>query len=235
MDSLRGQLPNDYIDMLGEIMSEDVTEEKQLCIDLWNKYSDKIQIGSYDHKGVAHYSPSKNKVYFNMEEDMREVMGENTTIFHEIAHLFDSQMGKDKDGWSIGRDGTSYKDDMFNKTIIKEVDDWTKREKKKLKDKIWRTPRIAEVREEIEWQFRDMPAKSKSDISDIVEGATKGKMSFGYGHGKAYWNRVKVSQEAFAEMYSATVNNPDSLEVLKEYLPKSYEVFIEVIKAGISK
>lgn len=37
--------------------------------------------------------------------------------------------------------------------------------------------------------------------------------------------------EAFAEMLSGEMSNPQSLEVIKKYLPKSYEVFEEILKA----
>ena len=52
----------------------------------------------------------------------------------------------------------------------------------------------------------------------------------GVGHGRGYWARTKVNTEAFAEMYSATISSPESLEVIKKYLPKSYDVFSEMLK-----
>ena len=71
-----------------------------------------------------------------------------------------------------------------------------------------------------------------SDLSDILEGATKAKISCGVGHGKSYWDSdgALLATEAFAEMFSATVANPQSLELIKQYLPKSYDKFLEIIK-----
>lgn len=72
------------------------------------------------------------------------------------------------------------------------------------------------------------------DLSDMLEGATGGKISCGVGHGKSYWKTRGVDRalatEAFAEMTSATVTNKESLEVIKQYLPKSYEMYNDMLK-----
>lgn len=72
---------------------------------------------------------------------------------------------------------------------------------------------------------------AKADLSDIVEGATNGKIKAGFGHGTSYWKDArKLSTEAFAEMFDSTVANPEQLEPIKKYLPKSYEIFQEMIE-----
>lgn len=78
------------------------------------------------------------------------------------------------------------------------------------------------------------------DLSDILEGATKGKISCGYGHGKSYWKPIfgveeKLATEAFAEMTSATTVNGKSLETIKRYLPRSYAVYCDMLKDITSK
>ena len=80
--------------------------------------------------------------------------------------------------------------------------------------------------------LRRIPLMARTEISDIFEGATAGKVQAGAGHGKSYWKHGEwtLSTEAFAEMTSATVTNDESLKVLKQYLPKSYDVFIRMLK-----
>lgn len=73
------------------------------------------------------------------------------------------------------------------------------------------------------------------DLSDMLEGATGGKISCGVGHGKSYWGKVMgvdraLATEAFAEMTSATAENAESLETIKKYLPKSYAVYNDMLK-----
>lgn len=74
--------------------------------------------------------------------------------------------------------------------------------------------------------------KTTGDISDIFEGATKGKVIGTGGHSKNYWTTRSVAVEAFAEMFSATTTNPQSLGNIKKYFPKSYDVFNEMLKGA---
>jgi len=72
-----------------------------------------------------------------------------------------------------------------------------------------------------------------TDASDIFQKYTVKYAGidhpFGVGHSKDYFNRkAAVNTEAFAEMYSATVTQSDSLVGLKALLPKSYETFLEM-------
>ena len=74
------------------------------------------------------------------------------------------------------------------------------------------------------------------DLSDILEGATGAKIQCGIGHGAKYWkdrtyNGLSdgLATEAFAEMMDSTFANPESLEMIQKYLPKSYGVFQEML------
>lgn len=83
---------------------------------------------------------------------------------------------------------------------------------------------------EFEKEIRSIPIMGRADISDIVEGATKGKVKGGFGHGNSYWkDSENLSLEAFAEMTDATLTNPEQLLYIKKYLPKSYDVYLEMI------
>lgn len=85
--------------------------------------------------------------------------------------------------------------------------------------------------DKLQREIRAIDAIERADISDILEGATKGKVQCGFGHGKTYWkNDENLATEAFAEMLSGEMSNQKSLEVIKNYLPKSYEVFEEILK-----
>ena len=61
------------------------------------------------------------------------------------------------------------------------------------------------------------------------------KANAGLGHGKNYWKNSVENQsvEAFAEFYASSIANKDSLKVLKNYFPKSYKVYNEIIKEMI--
>lgn len=87
--------------------------------------------------------------------------------------------------------------------------------------------------DEVSREIFAMTDTQKADLSDIFEGATGAKVKGGWGHGKSYWDsgNKALAKEAFAEFYSAHVSNPESLAVLKQYLPKSAAIFEDIIEA----
>lgn len=88
-------------------------------------------------------------------------------------------------------------------------------------------------------EIRSMNDAQKADLSDLFGGATVRKCEDGWGHEKTYW-RPKLSQkgyelkplahEGFAEFFSAYTANPESLEMLRKYLPESTKIFEEMIE-----
>ena len=80
-----------------------------------------------------------------------------------------------------------------------------------------------------------------ADLSDILEGATGAKVQCGYGHGAKYWKDRTIggiadglATEAFAEMTDSTFTNPESLELIKKYLPKSYKIYEEMLEVMLN-
>jgi hypothetical protein len=66
------------------------------------------------------------------------------------------------------------------------------------------------------------------------------------GHSNEYWENndmvsmpniniitIRLSLETFANMASVAVVNPESLKVMREYLPESYKMFVEILKRMI--
>lgn len=86
----------------------------------------------------------------------------------------------------------------------------------------------------VEREVRDVIRSANGDwkahsLSDIVNGASKGKIKPGWGHKDSYWKTTDVSIEAFAEMLEANVSGAESLATLRQYLPKSMAAFDEMI------
>lgn len=79
---------------------------------------------------------------------------------------------------------------------------------------------------------RELTLIQRSDISDMFEPIMPKscQFPFGVGHGVGYWTRRDNGKEAFAEMFSAAVNNPESLEQIKKFFPESYKIFKEMLE-----
>lgn len=86
-------------------------------------------------------------------------------------------------------------------------------------------------------ELRSYDAIAVADLCDIVEGATNAKISVVAGHGAKYWKDRTVggiadglATEAFAEITDSTFANEESLDLIKKYLPKSYDVYKEIVR-----
>lgn len=86
-------------------------------------------------------------------------------------------------------------------------------------------------------ELRSYDAIAVADLCDIVEGATNAKISVVAGHGAKYWKDRTVggiadglATEAFAEITDSTFANKESLDLIKKYLPKSYDVYKEMVR-----
>lgn len=79
---------------------------------------------------------------------------------------------------------------------------------------------------------RELTLIQRSDISDMFEPIMPKscQFPFGVGHGVGYWARHDNGKEAFAEMFSAAVNNAESLEQIKRFFPESYKIFKEILE-----
>lgn len=91
-------------------------------------------------------------------------------------------------------------------------------------------------------EIGEMSNAEKADLSDLFGGATLNKCNDGWGHSKSYWRPkgasedyqlARLAQEGFAEFFSASTANPESLAVLRKYLPESSKIFDEMMKEGL--
>lgn len=175
------------------------------------------------------------------------------TIFHEFGHNISNLIAKSKGGyiwedyadmfesvkytfetWDNGKQIT--KGYNLSKMITEEaktyVDDVFKQLKEEAKKNGLKASSVRKIEayNKVRQEIKDLPLIESWDISDIFGGATNNDIIAYSGHKKSYWNNVSVGCEAFAEMFEATTSNPESLEQIKKYFPKSYEIFEEILK-----
>lgn len=229
----------EFVNHLGRetatIIEKMVDDSREEIKNIWNKFSDQIKISNAEYKGTACCDAggriSVNKNYHTQETKYHAA---NEVIFHESGHSIDRAISNIVEY----RYSTGYKDGLFEKTILQDV----KRYEKKIADRIKSNDELREkysyngkvnishVRSVISKELKNEGFKKTGDVSDIFEGATHGKTTGSGGHGKSYWKNRSVAIEAFAEMFSATITNKDSLGNIQKYLPESYKVFLQMIK-----
>ena len=100
------------------------------------------------------------------------------------------------------------------------------------------TPKFSKklVYEAIQKEICLLTWRERGDLVDMIGGATQNKINFYFGHSTRYWKdgiiagiNNNLATEAFAEMFSATFANPESLKIIQKYLPNSYKVFLEML------
>lgn len=220
---------------------------------IWNKYVTKLGVTSTTSKGTAYYSPMDQGITINLNdvtkdksfvfvasrgiEPYRKAYG---TIFHEFGHNISDLIAKDL-GYTWSDAAVTYKSKKYaghtlNSMLKEEAKDYVNQVWKDLKDEAKKqglkasSVRKYEAYAKITKEIRNLPVIAGGDISDMWEGATKASVRGFMGHGKTYWNYHEPGVEAFAEMFDATVNNPDSLAAIKTYFPKTYEIFLEILE-----
>ena len=229
---------------------------------VWDAYEGKIKVADPHHNGGAYCQGDSIYVGINGDAKGRKYFAPYSTTFHESGHAIDglaAQLGTANGQWHFS---STYKDGLFPKTIKEEVDDWVKSILSDMKahktdfqywvDQGWITKEWAEYYasqtnlkitksmafDAVKREIQGLEPLQMCDISDILEGATRGKIRCGVGHGGgSYWTTrtwkgidYGLGTEAFAEMTSATMTNPESLATIKKYLPKSYALYEEMLE-----
>lgn len=89
----------------------------------------------------------------------------------------------------------------------------------------------------LEHEVRMLPDVERGRLSNVLSGATKGKINCGYGHANKYWRdgmingvNTNLACEAAAEFFDTSMANKAGLETMKRYLPESYNVFCEMLE-----
>lgn len=89
----------------------------------------------------------------------------------------------------------------------------------------------------LEYEVRKLPDVERGRLSNVLSGATKGKINCGYGHTNKYWRdgmingvNTNLACEAAAEFFDTSMANKTGLGTMKKYLPESYNVFCEMLE-----
>ena len=107
-------------------------------------------------------------------------------------------------------------------------------ELKRLRHQFGEEAMVKQIREDT----ANLSRQDKGDISDILSGLGF-DYPLGVGHSQKYWNNYKKwkgeirsprNSEAFAEMTSAAINNPEAVKLFKKYFPETWKKFNKIVK-----
>jgi hypothetical protein len=97
-------------------------------------------------------------------------------------------------------------------------------------------PSLSKARKLVAVQLSSLPRDTTIAVSDIMNGATLGKVRDGWFHpGEGYWDLAgeHLATEAFAEMFAAHISTPQAWETALIYFPESCAMFETMLKEAM--
>ena len=195
-----------------------------------SRYGKGMRMDCYADTG-GYYSPADNKIHFNINKPRAESIDfgykkNMVTFFHETGHWLDyNALGEGK----TIRDGLPKLKALLEKDALDYVNLFQGKKgtiKNFLRNSQQEKKLMTEISKDI-WKN----SSTNSNISDIFEGVTNGKIVDGYGHGKAYWKRSgQLEKEAVAEMFETLATGGVRKEAMQKYFPNAYKYFESYIK-----
>ena len=208
---------------------------------VWDKYEDKIEIGKMSSKNMF-YNPDDGKLYLSHARIKKDTDTHKAyeVFFHESAHLFDI---KDNKHTFLAHSAVNkeYADTLIsegNAFIEKLADDFLESKLDSFGFKSLSEAKKAGVavsnakKLELYENFIDQyEMVDTASIQDMIQGTCGNDFLYQVGHSKTYYNdKDNIPIEAFAEMFSAEMANPNALKLIREIFPKSYEIFKKICK-----
>lgn len=214
---------------------------------IWNKYQNKFKTSSATYTGnMAFYSPSSDDVTLNIASAAKgnSYQTPYQVLYHEYGHMTDYLIARD-----YGKGRYFAFTELFGGIDSAGNIIWTtfgsggllgKTAKNELKQKLADIKKANGFRRKAEaanFLINEITSNytllARSDVSDMLEGAGIGvKYPLGVGHGLNYWKNRDNGKEIFAEIISAEIANPESLDCIKKYFPETYKVFRDILKAA---
>lgn len=206
---------------------------------LFKDYAKQLQKGQLDdHSDEAYYSRSVDRVFLGIWWVSRGDRGhvEYQNIFHEYGHMIDSLIARDMGYTRYDSYSELYKGGLLAKTAERELQTRIFGIMQTTKG-MTRDQAVQQLIDEARGKYSD---RERSSISDMMQGAGIGRdRPLGWGHMAGYFEGPsglgKRSTEIFAEMTDALASSPGSLAAIKEYFPKTLEVYQEMIKGRVKK
>nr|DAN69791.1 MAG TPA: minor capsid protein [Caudoviricetes sp.] len=209
---------------------------------VYNKYGERLNVLETDTQRTPCYVPLEQGVRLNLKKNTvdrmhlyekgHKIKVAYDTIFHEFGHHISGLWVKDQNLFmlrDIAIEWRSAEGKTLDMLLREEAAEVIKARKNLLAQTVSR-PTLADAKRSLTKELCAKQGYAIGDVSDMFGGCTKNTVVDHLKHDTSYWRNIDPGVEAFAEMFSATINNPDSLKEIKHYFPKTYEMFLEILE-----
>lgn len=179
----------------------------------------KVRIADYDYMGTAFYNSLSCGICLNAVADLYDCRGSMTTYFHETGHCLDHLCGN---GIKWLSDRKKFRDalsDDLNAYINKIV-----------------IEKHCNYDEACDIISDELEGNHCAEVSDIFGSLSSGRCQGSWGHHYTYWNEdpSRIEKEAFANMFESSIGDSSKIDLLQQYLPRSYKIFCEIIRGALN-
>lgn len=195
----------------------------------WARCAGKIRIAdaAYAPQNGPSARYSRGGIYFDRAADGIQSASHSawSDFFHEAGHALDAALGAERGGSSYSAlfRSAKYTREQNGQTVGYTLAEMAREEAGAyLKE-------AARIREEL----RAIPDHQGRAVSDAFSGATENVLHGNFVHRGEYWRIPdKLGKELFAHFVEGEVNTPESLYNLRDYFPRTYEIFVEMMEAA---
>lgn len=177
----------------------------------------RLTVSDAAHPGVAYYDLDNPGVYFNLEEDLKNIRGPGATYFHEMGHYLDHMVSG-----GVEHMFASDAIDGFFDALNADCDGVINQ--RMAAAGCQREEACRQISEEI-W------GAEYSSVSDLYDAITGGQCQGAWSHPRSYWFKPgQVEQEAFAHFFEASIGGGHRQELVKSYFPTAYQLFLAKVE-----
>lgn len=201
--------------------------------EVWGKNQSSVQVANSNYKGVSNYQQGRG-ISVDIEQDAKGTKYDapyRTTI-HESWHNID-YINSDAGGAGRITDTYSmrYESGAFEKALKQDYKDYREGVKTEMMARTGYKPSNLQLDNRIARSMMEIKPEHQGLVSDLMEGASGGKVQGLFGHGADYWKQPGVlSKEAFASFGDASMCNTAQLEEAVKKFPKSYDLWQKMLK-----
>lgn len=200
--------------------------------ELWSEFGPFFRASRMDRNSQeAYYSPGSDSVHLGIDYVSKgdSIATPYSVVFHEYGHMTDYLIARTLGHGNYSAYSDTYKSGLLGSTAKSELEG-------RISSILSANPSLNGDRKKaarmlISEASGRYSLLDRSDISDMFEGAGIGiSHPLGAGHGLDYWSSRGNGKEIFAEITSAEAAHPGSLNAIKEYFPKTYQVYQQMLK-----
>lgn len=209
---------------------------------IFERYVNNAEFDSITCEGRSYFSFKTKGININIDKSYQDVKGPFYSIFHEYGHYVDFMGSSENERWGTVSANDAKLSREFNNAIMKDYHNYIIWQRKRFKQE--HGANYFSENDFKNYIWNDLYDDELSSVSDIIDGASKGKyqgkywhcreVDDGKGHVKidnSYWLKPgNLQREAFAHFFEANMSaDKQRLRNINRIFPNAALVYRKII------